>query len=400
MTKSRLIIVLFASCAIFLALLLSSQSFRQQDICRVVPYCDYRCFILPCMKSSSPYLPDEIKGKDACYPPIAYLLVKSLSFDMGKGWKPSNGELRLLASLFLTQVLAVILLSRRLGRLRWVAVSVAVLSPVFLSSLFRLNPSGWAFALVCVFVCWYNSASASKRIAAACALGLATALKITPCVFGVLYVAESPLRPRDWDWRSILLSAGAAVLLVFLPFAFFGGFDSIINLINNAQANSLYYSKDGPMWGFVDIVNRFCDSRSFPRLMDVAAWATRGLAVVLIASACFVQGTYRKLLFTGAAMAFLAHHDYGGAYLLPALFSWLCEEEQVSISALSRLLEAIAWFLIMTPLQFPSIGEGSLNSALQGESLFLLLFLSAGRRYWRCAAELPKGAVDEEKLVS
>ena len=352
------------------------------------------------MKSSAPYLPDEIKGKDACYPPIAYLLVKSLSFDAGKGWKPSNGELRLLVSLFLAQVLAVILLSRRLDRLRWCAVGVAVLSPVFLSSLFRLNPSGWAFALVCVFACWYNSASASKRIAAACALGLATALKITPCVFGVLYVAEAPLRPRDWNWRGILLSAGAAVLLVFLPFALFGGFDSIANLIDNAQANSLYYSKDGPMWGFVDIVNRFCDSRSFPRLMDVAAWATRGLAVVLIASACFVQGTYRKLLFIGAAMAFLAHHDYGGAYLLPALFAWLCEEEQVSISALSRLLEAIAWFLIMTPLQFPGIGEGSLNAALQGESLFLLLFLSVGRQYGRCTVESPKGAVDEEKLVS
>ena len=80
-------------------------------------------------------------------------------------------------------------------------------------------------------------------------------------------------------------------------------------------------------------------------------------------------------------MAFLTHHDYGGAYLLPAFFAWFCEREQVPSSAVCRLLEAIAWFLIVTPLQFPSIGEGTLNSALQGESLFLLLMLSVP---WRC----------------
>ena len=51
-------------------------------------------------------------------------------------------------------------------------------------------------------------------------------------------------------------------------------------------------------------------------------------------------------------MAFLTHHDYGGAYLIPAFVVWLRgfdEAHGVHLGVCS-LLEAVAWFLILTPL--------------------------------------------------
>lgn len=376
-----------------MALLAFSPTCRQNEICPTLPYCDYRCFILPCISSPDPYVPTSIQRKDACYPPIAYILISALSSDAGEDWCPSNGEVRLLILFFLAQLGAVTMLSRTVPSNRVFLLFAVMLSPVVLSSLCRLNPSGCSFALICVFVCWYNSKNRVKRVVAACALGLATALKIVPCVWGVLYIAESPLSPREWNWRHILIASGIAFLFIFMPFALVGGFDAIPDFLRNAQSNAQYYSRDDPMWGFVNLVNRFCEQQYAPLLTDVAVWTTRAFAMMLVVLACFVKGAYRKCLFLGASMAFLTHHDYGGAYLLPAFFAWFCEREQVPSSAVCRLLEAIAWFLIVTPLQFPSIGEGTLNSALQGEALFLLLFLSVSGRYGRRTAESQREGV-------
>ena len=370
-----------------MALLLLFPSCGQDNICTLRPYCDFRCFVLPCISSPEPYSPSSIQGKDACYPPIAYLAVKALAWDKGDGWMPSSGEARLALSLFVAQLIAVILLALRLRSRRWLAVIAVMLSPAVLSSMFRLNPSGWSFALICVFVCWYNSESAVRRVIAAVALGLATALKVVPCVCGVLYVAESPLRPRDWNWRGAISSAGIAAVLVFLPFVFFGGYDAIPSFFCNALANSQFYSIDDPIWGAVNIVNRFEESYAPSSLAVVAAWTTRILAGALVFASCFIKDWYRKLLFLGAAMAFLTHHDYGGAYLIPALFAWMGDVSSEPRNRVILMLESVAWFLIMTPLQIPCGDGGSMNAALQGESLFLLLCLALFAGAFRRRAE-------------
>ena len=307
-----------------MALLLLFPSCGQDNICTLRPYCDFRCFVLPCISSPEPYSPSSIQGKDACYPPIAYLAVKALAWDKGDGWMPSSGEARLALSLFVAQLIAVILLALRLRSRRWLAVIAVMLSPAVLSSMFRLNPSGWSFALVCVFLCWYRSENGLKRLVAALSLGAATALKISPCIFGVLYLSGLAEGRRRLPVAEIAASACTAVILVFVPFVFFGGAEAIPKWLANASANAAHYSTAEPTWGFVALANHLIDTNAVE--LACAKWfslATSVATVLLVALAIFVRKTGHRLLFLGAAMAFVTHHDYGGAYLIPAFLRGL-----------------------------------------------------------------------------
>ncbi len=383
--KRGLLLALLTAAALFAALLFAKAA-RQNEIFTYDELCDYRMFILPCMTSAVPYSAPAVRPRDACYPPIAYCAVKALSADRGVKWSLSAGEIRLLLSLLLAQCIGVVLLVRRVpwrgGRV--VAAAALLLSPACICTLLRGNPSGWSFALVCVFLCWYKSNEMTKRVAAAVALGTATSLKLTPCLFGLLYLAEAVSPPRRIPWADIFVSAASAVLLVFLPFFFFGGVGEISQWISNAGANAEFYAADNPLWGFAALANHIIDSKEVGLpCIGRFAWATRVFAAVLAVAGVFARSGYRRLLCIGAAMAFLTHHDYGGAYLLPAFVAWLCDEKE-GCSGVKALLEAVAWFLVLTPLQIPNpCFCGSLNGMLQNEALLLLLLLALLSVFWR-----------------
>ena len=380
MTRGLLFSLLTSAVAFFLLSFLPGA--RQHEIFPYDELCDYRMFVLPCMTSERPYSAPATKRRDACYPPIAYCAVRSLSSDRGEKWRLSEGEVRLLLSLLLAQCLGVMLLVRKIPRqsVRWTAAASLLLSPPCICTLLRGNPSGWSFALVCVFLFGYRSDDAVKRFLAAVALGAATSLKVTPCLFGCLYLAESVFRRRFVFGREMAVSALSAVVLTFLPFLFFGGVSEIPQWISNASANAAFYSADNPLWGMAALANHIIDSKEMvlPTLSRFA-WITRILAAMLVAAGVFARSHYPRLLYLGGAMAFLTHHDYGGAYLIPAFVVWLrdLDEAQGSHRGLCLLLESVAWFLILTPLQIPNpLFAGSLNVVLQNEALFLLLILS------------------------
>ena len=220
--KRCFLLLLLASDALFVSLLFVRGA-RQNEIFVYDELCDYRMFIQPCMTSERPYLAPTVRLRDACYPPIAYCMVKALSTDKGRGWLFSQGEFRLLLSLFLAQGLGVVLLARKIAQRngRLFAVVAILMSPACICTLLRGNTSGWAFALVCLFLFWYKSDSSTKRIVAATALGVATSLKLTPCLFGVLYLPDTLGAPSRIPWREIGVGALTAILLVFLPFFYF-----------------------------------------------------------------------------------------------------------------------------------------------------------------------------------
>ena len=213
---------------------------------------------------------------------------------------------------------------------------------------------------------------------AAFALGAAMSLKLTPCIFGILYIAEAVVTPRRIPWMEIAVSALSAVILTFLPFLFFGGFSAIPQWVSNARANAEFYSVDNPIWGFAAMANHIIDSKeTVLPCVGYFVWATRALAAVLILQAVFVRSEYRRLLCIGAAMAFLTYHDYGGAYLIPAFTVWL-RQGDVGRTDVTLFLESVAWFAILTPLQIPNpFFAGTLNIMLQNEFLFVLIVLSA-----------------------
>ena len=352
---------------------------RQKCIFPYGDLCDYREFILPTIRSALPYEPDMIHARDACYPPIAYCAVSALSVDRGEKWSLTRSEIHLLTSIFIMQLLGALLLVWKIPdvKLRTAVGLVILMTPACICSVLRGNPSGWAFAFVCMFLRWYNSNSTTKRIAAAVALGVATSLKLTPCLFGILYLTDVVLSPRRMPWREIIISALTASILIFLPFVFLGGVESVPQWISNARANAAFYSVESPLWGFAAFANRIVDSPEIT-LPSIGRFAlgTNVFAVVLLVATVFVRTCYKKLLYIGAAMAFMTHHDYGGAYLIPAFVAWLLDVCSAK-SNICLLLEAVAWVLILTPLQIPNpFHSGTLNAMLQNEFLFVLLFIS------------------------
>ena len=380
-TRRWLLLSLLASVVLFTALLFVPGA-RQGEIFPYDELCDYRMFMLPTMESEIPYAPTAARARDACYPPIAYIVTRALVNDRGQKWSLSCGEKRLVVSIFALQLFGVLLLARGLPGfgVRMAEVFVVIMSPACICTMLRGNPSGWAFAFVCVFLFWYRSESRMKRMAAALSLGAATSLKIAPCLFGVLYLAEITSTPRRIPCLEIIFSALTAIFLTFFPFLFFGGFSAIPQWIANAGANAEFYSVDNPLWGFAALANNIIDSKELV-LPSIGrfAWATRAIAVALVVAAVFVRADYRRLLFVGSAMAFLTHHDYGGAYLIPAFVAWLCGvgDSCGRCSGVLLLLEAVGWFFILTPLQIPNpCRAGSLNGVLQNEFLFVLLLVS------------------------
>lgn len=371
--------VLLLSVLLFLALFFVPGA-RQSSIFRYAELCDYRYFIRPVMNSACPYSAPPVGLQDACYPAIAYCALKAVANDVGRGWLIAKGEATLLASLFVAQLLGLLLLVRPIPWTRDRAVAAAALafSSACICTVLRGNPSGWAFALVCVFVAWYRSESVVLRTLAAVSLGAATSLKLTPCLFGCLYLSDAFSSPRRIPWREIAVAAASAILLTFLPFGLFGGFCEIPQWISNALANSDFYSSHAPMWGFIPFANQFIDSKEavLPSIHLFAA-ATRVFAVVMLVFALVVKDNYRRMLYIGAVMAFLTHHDYGGAYLIPAFVVWMRDGDNPA-SGVQLLLEAVAWFVLFTPLQFPCpFFSGTLNVMLQNECLFVLLAASA-----------------------
>ena len=377
---TRGLLVLLLASAVAFALLSFVPGARQKEIFPYDELCDYRMFILPCMTSERPYSAPAVELRDACYPPIAYCAVGALSLDRGVAWNITTGEARLLLSLLLAHCLAALLLVWKIsGRgVRLATAAAIIMSPAFICTLLRGNPSGWSFALVCVFLFWYRSEDPLRRTLAAVALGAATALKLTPCLFGVLYLSEAVSRSSRIPWRDVFVSASVAIVLVFLPFLFFGGVHDIPSWISNAGANAAFYSVDNPLWGFAAFANHVIDSKEIV-LPSIGLYAlgTRILAAALVFLALFARNEYLRLLCIGAAMAFLTHHDYGGAYLIPAFVAWLRDVDGIR-KGVCPLLEALAWFVILTPLQIPNpFYVGTLNSMLQNELLFVLLASAA-----------------------
>ena len=376
--KNRVAWILVSLAVLFMVLCFVPKA-RQEGIFPYGDLCDYRAFILPTIKSALPYEPDTIYARDACYPPIAYCAVKALSDDKGEKWKLTKGETRLLASILVVQLLGTLLLVWKIPdvKVRVAAGFAIMMSPACICSVLRGNPSGWAFALVCVFVYWYKSENRWLRMLAALSLGMATALKISPCLFGVLYLTDAFRSPRRIPYVEIFVAASSAIVLIFVPFLFFGGMGSIQQWISNAKANADHYAMGFPTWGLVGLANGWIDSAT-SKLPGVFwfSLATRMLSLVLVILSLFTRRNYLRLMFIGVAMAFTTHHDYGGAYLIPAFVAWLCDSEALRLpsSGVWLLLEAVSWCVVMMPLQIPNpCRPGTMNVMLQNEFLLGLL---------------------------
>lgn len=171
-----------------------------------------------------------IPRADVCNPALAMLLVRLLpsAFAWGVAVTVTGTLLYLLA--------AALYFRRRTGVASpWVAGTLLATFPFFAAFVVG-NVILYAAAAGLVFLALYDSDSRSERVIAALALAFAFAVKISPAVLGVLYFAYWR---RHWPYA--LVSAFAAVLMLLVPFAVYGGVEGFGNWFACAAANSAAY---------------------------------------------------------------------------------------------------------------------------------------------------------------
>ena len=304
--------------------------------------CDYRFFIQKCLVEDEPYRPVNILPRDACYPPIAYCLVKCFP-------RTSCGEAFYVAFLFLGLLAGLVFfLWQRERRQLLLCLGAVVVTVPFASGPLRGNPSAWAAGALFVFLAWYDAEVMWKRMVAATALGFATSLKVTPVIYGLLYLRGCPFIPEKWPKVEISVAALSFLVLFAVPFVFFGGPNEVDPWISNALANSRHYGQLAD-FGLVPVALQLGLVRS-PIVLTLVVHLTSALAILFCFAACLTRRIYLSLTLLGVAMVFLCHHEYGLVYLLPAFACWLGEERpaaaQIGGNRWIAIGEAALWFLV------------------------------------------------------
>lgn len=315
---------------------------------------DYRV-ARECAAAAVTYRPGLVEAKDACYPPICYALVGWLPRDVMRG----GAFFSLLGATAFLLALAVFAHRATDGDVGaaalWVA-GVALSAPMVLAVTVS-NQVLLAAAGVLVFLAWHDAPSRTRRLAALAALAVASALKLTPAVFAALLVKR-----RDWKGLAVCAAAGAA--LVFVPFAWAGGFEGLRDLLANLKLQSDYYSLR-TTWGVValDRSLRIALTGGFGSLASTTYVVSR-TATVLLGVLCLyrffrVPGRTEEVVLLAAAISFLPApaQPYTGLYLAPAML--------LAVKAPRLACEPLLWLAVFCVLQIP-LGNGSANHALAG----------------------------------
>ena len=307
------------------------------------PVCDYRYFIANCIREETPYDPVAIWPRDACYPPIAYLLVK---------WFPltERGETSYVWALFLGLFAGwALLVKEKVGTERIWELLPILGTGFFLAGPLRGNPAAWAAGLVFVFLAWYDSEVKWKRLVAALALGFSAALKIAPALFGLVYLRGRLARPREWPVRAIFVASLSFLVLLIVPFRFFGGGNALVPWFFNALENAGHYSRVSTV-GFVELFNhRFLENNLLP--LSVSLLMTKSWVVLALIAVLATVNRYRHILLLGSVMLLLGHHEYAYVYLLPAFMLWFIGVGTSNRPFFDRL-ECICWFVVLCPLPY------------------------------------------------
>lgn len=293
----------------------------------------------------------KVAAHDRPYPAFALLPMRLFPYTSGGAW-------------LYTALMAIgyVVLLCLFGKTFW-PLALLVSMPV-LYNVERGNPIGFTAIFVAVFLLWWNHPDSTKRKVAAVALAVATAMKLTPCLLGALYL------PQLWRTRGRFaepfIAGFAAIVLLIVPFGLMpDGFAGMPKMIANAAENGLFYARCGdfgllPFWRAVRVLLHQDCTIAWPgclqlvRLMQIV-----GFAAVLYGGI----KQKMKLLVFGAMMAPGNMFYYGVLYFVPLLVHDLRRLTLVSF---------VSWVVILSPFQFCIAGQSG-NGLLVNVAIFALI---------------------------
>ena len=238
---------------------------------------------------------------------------------------------------------------------RWLLFGALLLSGPMLFAYERGNPIWYAAAGTLVFLLYWDHPRRSVRWIAAAGLAVAASIKVMPAVLGVLYLGPI-LGTRE---RKALIDPVVCVVLglvaFVIPWFFVSGFESFGDWWRTGHENVAFYAPR-TTFGFVGIYRTvmiaLCQAWEGTMEFAVARWANVlcGFGALALAVREMPRSRYAGVLFATTGMLLVSSNmrPYTVLYLLPALLLWL-DEKKVNLLP----VEAIAWFVIWTPLQVP-----------------------------------------------
>jgi len=295
---------------------------------------------------------------------------------------------------------AVMLLSLCMITKSWQPILLALSMP-FIFNIERGNPVWISAACVGVFLAWWNDEKEWKRLVAAACLAVTGTMKIAPFALGIIYFTK-------WRWRPVLLCGILSLVLMFVPWVFCrDGFAALPVMIKNATLHAQFVQRASDfglvqLWRTVRIVLGQDVQEVWPGMKLVA------MASQLIGAAALIYGVCKrdKLLMVGGMLWAAGNmYYYAMLYLLPVfVLEWIVGEKRSGVSTQesgvvtapcgwarplgkrpsraervpsgqgSRMVEALLWLALLSPLQLVLLGH-SANQVIGNLSLLGLMLL-------------------------
>lgn len=332
------------------------------------------------VRDFDPYFNSTGSIADHCFPPLCYLIFHGFT---GLVKNPPTLEalqhdltaVGTALSLFLIVATGFISLLGKLSHWNRRHDAMVTLMMLFSGGLIFTIERGNFILITVLFVTCYlilkeKKSAAAKTIAAFC-LAAASATKVYPCIFGILW-----LNRRDMKW--LLL---ACVLTLFLGFAPLFCFQHSI-LENSlklyeiaSQQSRLYFDMCPPNLTFPSYVNAASHVLSIN--LDILTTAlivlNKCLAILCLAYSFIVSERWKKYFLVAAGLVLLAHQInwYAILYFYPAIFLYLTDSASFTRK---DWIYIISFCFMLTPLQFGTMPAGlsSINAAICSFLLYVV----------------------------
>ena len=234
----------------------------------------------------------------------------------------------------------------------------------------RGNLVGLSAAAVAMFLAWYRSDRPWQRMAAALALSIATCLKISPVLLGLLYLPQR-------DWKAIAWCIVFCAVLFLVPWCFVpSGFSALPAFVSNASENAVEYARTSE-YGLVAFWRavRVLFGQDCMHTWTGCISAMRVSQAVGLATVAF--GVWRRcelMVVVGMLWAAGNMHYYGALYLVPLFVIMLANPSSCRLSLWRKCVYAACWFAILCPMQLVVSGH-SANAILCNASAAVLAIL-------------------------
>lgn len=279
-----------------------------------------------------------------CFPPLAYCMYWVLwkmspynDYAKQPDWRYFRDFQNSRTFFLLYNVLVIVLLLYVLGQYFkkkeakytvLLPIALIVSFPVLCTSLERGNAVLPVAMLVCLALLWMEDKSKKKREGALILIGIAAAFKFYPAILGMKYVKEK-------DWKRVFRLVVYGLILVFVPFIFFGGLDGMYALIGTLTDLTIEGGEAGVRFGTVRGIMQwiFRDGLGFSNA--TALLVGRGceplfLVLCMVGFFCSEKKWQEALFLSGVMASFIpSSYMYTSVYYMAPMLLFFRDREGV-----------------------------------------------------------------------